>query len=179
MLGARLARAILFVLGVVYPGYLTYKTLEHDRKRPDACRGWCCYWVVYAAWATCERGLDRAFDGRVGLYRESKVAFVTYLWHPRFQGALYVYDRFLAPFLAKHERGVDDVLATMFERVGDVAGRAFRSAYAYARRSVNDALSKATEAQMAAQFGGGASASGRADRVDLVRRRAVAHASTT
>ena len=109
----------------------------------------------------------------------AQVAFVTYLWHPLFQGALYVYDRFLAPFLAKHERGVDDVLATMFERVGDVAGRAFRSAYAYARRSVNDALSKATEAQMAAQFGGGASASWRADRVDLVRRRAVAHASTT
>ena len=56
----------------------------------------------------------------------AQVAFVTYLWHPRFQGALYVYDIFLAPFLAKHERGVDDVLATMFERVGDVAGRAFR-----------------------------------------------------
>ena len=73
MLGELPSRAILFVLGVVYPGYLTYKTLEHDRKRPDACRGWCCYWVVYAAWATCERGLDRAFDGRVGLYRESKV----------------------------------------------------------------------------------------------------------
>lgn len=99
------------------------------------------------------------------------MAFCAYLWHPRFQGALYVYDRFLAPFLLSHETRVDDVLARTFERVGDVGGRAFSNAYAYARRAANDALAKATEAQMTAESGARA-ASGRADRIDTIRRAA-------
>lgn len=202
MLDARTTSFATLVLCVTYPGYLTYKTLEHDRKKVEAQRGWCIYWVVCGFWLSVIPVLDRAFDGRVGLYRECKVimdasrarwdvgrvelgcawaltdgrratraqlAFCAYLWHPRFQGALYVYDRFLAPFLLSHEARMDDVLARTFERVGDVGGRAFSNAYAYARRAANDALAKATEAQMTAESGAQA-ASGRADRIETIRR---------
>jgi len=96
-----------------------------------------------------------------------QLAFTVYLWHPRFQGAVYVYDRFLAPFLAKHERAVDDVLANVFERVGSVFGAAADAAWTYGRRAARDALAKATEAQMRQQVGG--AASGRADRIDRTR----------
>ena len=34
------------------------------------------------------------------MYSEAKVGFVVYLWHPRTQGALYIYEMFLLPFLA-------------------------------------------------------------------------------
>lgn len=83
MLGASATSIATIVLAVTYPAYLTYKTLEHDRKKVDAQRGWCIYWVVCGFWLSAIPALDRAFDGRVGLYRECKVrarerdAFVT------------------------------------------------------------------------------------------------------
>ena len=168
MLSPAVASVAQLALIVLYPGYLTFKTLEHDRKKPDAARGWCVYWVVASAWMTMIPWLDRAFDASVGLYRECKLAFSIYLWHPRWQGALYVYDGFLAPFLIARESVVDDALARTFELVGGVVGEASAKASACVRRAVNDALATATEAQLAAQSGAGA-ASGRADRI---RRRA-------
>ena len=90
-----------------------------------------------------------------------------YLWHPRTQGALYVYDRFLAPFISARERKIDDVLAEVFARVGTIGGDAFARAWAYARRSATNALAKAQEAQLRAESGANA-ASGRAE---SVRRR--------
>ena len=41
MPSAAIADAVLRVVVLLYPGYLTYKTLEHDRKRADNARGWC------------------------------------------------------------------------------------------------------------------------------------------
>ena len=90
-----------------------------------------------------------------------------YLWHPRTRGALYVYDRFLAPFISAREEKIDDILAEVFARVGAIGGDAFARAWAYARRSATNALAKAQEAQMRAESGANA-ASGRAE---SVRRR--------
>ena len=59
--------------GLLYPAYLTFKTLEHDRKRPDNVRGWCVYWVVCALWFAALPLLDFAFESRVALYNECKV----------------------------------------------------------------------------------------------------------
>jgi hypothetical protein len=74
MLDATTTRWALRLLGIVYPGYLTYKTLEHDRKRGENQRGWCIYWAVASAWLGCVAPvLDLVFDGRVALYGESKV----------------------------------------------------------------------------------------------------------
>lgn len=96
------------------------------------------------------------------------MAFSVYLWHPRFQGALYVYDRFLAPILVANESRVDHALATTFERVGTHGGAALAAARRFARRYANDALAKATEAQLQQQADAPA-ASGRADRVVTAR----------
>ena len=58
------------------------------------------------------------------MYCEAKVAFVVYLWHPRTQGALYVYDAFVAPFLAKHEPDIDRRIDETRASVGGVVVRA-------------------------------------------------------
>ena len=84
---------------VLYPGYLTFKTLEHDRKNPTpradgACTG--------SSRSVDDDDLaDRALDARVGLYRECKLAFSVYLQQPRWQGALYVYDGFSRRFSSR------------------------------------------------------------------------------
>ena len=111
----------------------------------------------------------RAEDSNIeGLTRAAQVAFSVYLWHPRFPGALYVYDRFLAPILVANESRVDHALATTFERVGTHGGAALAAARRFARRYANDALAKATEAQLQQQADAPA-ASGRADRVVTAR----------
>ena len=40
MLSPAVAAVAQLAIVVLYPGYLTFKTLEHDRKKPDAARGW-------------------------------------------------------------------------------------------------------------------------------------------
>lgn len=44
---------------------------------------------------------------RLPLYYEVKVAFVVYLWHPRFKGALGLYERSVQPLLKAHEATID------------------------------------------------------------------------
>ena len=73
MLSPAVASVAQLALIVLYPGYLTFKTLEHDRKKPDAARGWCVYWVVASAWMAAQPALDRAFGGRAVMYWECKV----------------------------------------------------------------------------------------------------------
>ena len=68
-----IADAALVVVTLLYPAYLTYKTLEHDRKRADNARAWCVYWVVASAWTAAQPALDRAFAGRAVMYWECKV----------------------------------------------------------------------------------------------------------
>ena len=53
------------------------------------------------------------------MYNEAKVVFVLWLWHPRTQGAAYVYSTLLAPLLQKHENDIDSKLDECRARVGD------------------------------------------------------------
>ena len=77
MLGAAATHIAMLALGAIYPAYLTFKTLEHDRKSLSSARGWCIFWTVNACWLASSRALDRACDARVALYRECKVRAVT------------------------------------------------------------------------------------------------------
>ena len=90
----------------MFPRQPTHQALEKHKRKPEALRGWCIYWVVIALYTVGAQIADR-FVFWLPMYCEAKVAFVTYLWHPRTQGALYIYDTFVAPFLAKHEPDID------------------------------------------------------------------------
>jgi receptor expression-enhancing protein 1/2/3/4 len=57
---------------------------------------------------------------RLPFYYEAKVAFVVYLWHPRTQGALYLYTNVISPVLRKHEGLIDRKLAEGSSRFGDL-----------------------------------------------------------
>ena len=44
------------------------------------------------------------------MYYEAKVLFVLYLWHPKTQGAAYLYSSMLQPFLARNEGAIDQCI---------------------------------------------------------------------
>ncbi len=48
---------------------------------------------------------------RLPFYYEAKVLFVLYLWHPKTQGALYLYGAFVKPFLLSHEGHIDEYVS--------------------------------------------------------------------
>lgn len=47
---------------------------------------------------------------RVPMYYEAKVLFVLYLWHPETQGAVYLFNHTVQPFLAQNEAAIDQAL---------------------------------------------------------------------
>ncbi len=67
------------------------------------------------------------------MYNETKVFFVVWLWHPRTQGAPYVYAALLAPLLQRHEVEIDRHLAEAHALVGDSASKYAAKATSYAQ----------------------------------------------
>ena len=68
------------------------------------------------------------------MYNETKVFFVVWLWHPRTQGAPYVYAALLAPLLQKHEVDIDKRLDEVTQTVGTSVTQYVTQASGYVQR---------------------------------------------
>ena len=117
----------------------TQQALEKHKRKPEALRGWCIYWLVMGLYTVGVQISDR-FIFWVPMYCEAKVGFVVYLWHPRTQGAIYIYETFILPFLAKHEPDIDRHLDETRTSVGDVAVRHSQAAANFVREKFAQAL---------------------------------------
>ena len=140
---------------------LKKQALEMHKKSPEKLRGWCIYWLVLATFTVFERLTD-AFLFFLPLYHEAKVAFVVYLWHPKSQGALYIYDKFVGPTLSKHEGSIDRKIEDVQAKLGDWCFTYSRMAYAYVQKMTLQLLQSLPTAQaaMAQQAGGTGGANG-------------------
>lgn len=65
------------------------------------------------------------FHCRVPMYYEAKVLFVLYLWHPKTQGAVYLFNGIVQPFLAQNEAAIDQALEEVKTTVVDHASSYF------------------------------------------------------
>merc|ERR1711903_368840 len=157
MIGNYLSTFGVCVFAYLYPLFLCFKALEMHKKSPEKLRGWCIYWLVLATFTVFERLTD-AFLFFLPLYHEAKVAFVVYLWHPKSQGALYIYDKFVGPTLSKHEGSIDRKIEETQAKVGDVIFSYSKMAYAYVQKMTLQLLQSLPTAQAAmhAQQQGGA-----------------------
>lgn len=118
-MGSFITRAIIMVLGYIYPAYECYKIVERKRPDPEYLRFWCQYWVIIAVVTVVERFAD-ALISWVPLYSEAKLAFIIYLWYPQTMGTTYVYNMLLRPLVAQHELEIDRNLNELRTRAGDV-----------------------------------------------------------
>ncbi|KAF3794918.1 HVA22-like protein i [Nymphaea thermarum] len=92
---------IMMLLGYTYPAYECFKTVEKNKPEIEQLRFWCQYWLP--------------------MYGEAKLAFFVYLWCPKTKGAVYVYETFLQPYVARHETEIDRNLLELRTRAGDMA----------------------------------------------------------
>ena len=151
------------------------QALEKHKRKPEALRGWCIYWTVLGLYTVGVQIADR-FVFWLPMYCEAKVAFVVYLWHPRTQGALYVYDAFVAPFLVKHEPDIDRRIDETRASVGDVVVRHSQNAMAFAREKFAAALTALPQAvPQGGDRGGGFAARNATEAAAMAYTRAKKH----
>mmetsp|Transcript_6033 Transcript_6033/g.10894 ORF Transcript_6033/g.10894 Transcript_6033/m.10894 type:complete len:163 (-) Transcript_6033:204-692(-) len=153
MLGDFSSRMLVNVFGYVYPAYMCYKVLE--QRRVEVLREWCIYWFVLALWTAAERIADYVIFW-IPLYYEAKVLFVLYLWHPKTQGALYLYDSALRPFLSRHERTIDQQVADGQAWAAGHISNHFNRAMGYVQLRAHEAIAymqQVSQRQQAAAAG--------------------------
>jgi receptor expression-enhancing protein 5/6 len=92
------------LVGFVYPAYCSFKAIESEAK-PDDIQ-WLTYWVVYACFNIIEVFADFLLYW-IPFYYAFKLGFLLWLFMPSTQGASFLYNHFLAPFLKAHESRID------------------------------------------------------------------------
>jgi len=91
--------------------------------------------------ATFAQNLTDQFLFWVPLYYEAKLALVIFLWHPRVNGATYVYESTLRPWLAQNEPFIDSKMEQAKNRVQDFTSRYFKQLTSYLQSRYGDVVS--------------------------------------
>lgn len=113
---------VVALLGFLYPAYASVKAIESTNKEDDT--QWLTYWVVYAAFSIAEFFSD-IFLGWFPLYFLFKCAFLGWCMAPfSWNGASFLYTKFIAPFVLKHEKDVDKYLKKGAAIADDMAQKA-------------------------------------------------------
>ncbi|XP_047139649.1 receptor expression-enhancing protein 5 isoform X1 [Hydra vulgaris] len=113
---------IVALLGFLYPAYASVKAVESVNKDDDT--QWLTYWVVYAAFSIVEYFSD-IFLSWFPLYFLLKCIFLCWCMAPfSWNGAHFIYSRFIAPFVIQHEKEVDTLLRKSTAAVKDFYGKA-------------------------------------------------------
>ncbi|KAJ4770617.1 HVA22-like protein [Rhynchospora pubera] len=139
MVFAFLTKALILVLGYIYPAYDCYKAVELNKPEIDQLRFWCQYWILIAILTVFERVADN-FVSWLPMYSEAKLAFIVYLWYPNRKGTSYVYDTFFRPYLSRHETQIDRHLLEFHTRASDVASVFFLRVASYGQSRFYEVL---------------------------------------
>ncbi|XWS40139.1 hypothetical protein CRYUN_Cryun18bG0114500 [Craigia yunnanensis] len=116
--------------GYAYPAYDCFKAVENCKPETQQLRFWCQYWILVAILTVFER-IGDACVSWLPLYNEVKLAFVVYLWYPKWNGTTYVYNSFLRPYVVKHETEIDRNLFELKVKVGEVGVLYWHRALSY------------------------------------------------
>jgi len=93
-------RAITTMVAVVYPAYRSMQAIRSDNKDDDTL--WLAYWVWYGIFTLVESVTDLLLFW-IPMYELLKMAFYVYLYAPQMKGALFLYNKLLAPLIVQME----------------------------------------------------------------------------
>ncbi|CAH1796985.1 unnamed protein product, partial [Owenia fusiformis] len=120
-------------LGFLYPAYASVKAIESTRKDDDT--QWLTYWVVYSAFSLVEFFAD-IFLFWIPFYWLLKCIFLVYCFAPfPWNGSNVIYNRFIRPFILRHQEKVDDTLDKMGQAAEGLANDAISEAAQAAARN--------------------------------------------
>jgi len=125
-MGSLFTKVTCNVVGFVYPAYASFKAIESEGKSDDT--QWLTYWVVYAFFNLIESLLDFSVSGWIPFYFFIKIFIVLWLQLPQFMGAMYIYEKFLAPLLRQHEKQIDSAIDAAKSKTVHLPGQAIQYA---------------------------------------------------
>lgn len=111
------AGLICNIVGFAYPAYASFKAVESTDKKDDV--QWLTYWVVYACFNIVEVFSDFLLYW-IPFYYAFKLGFLLWLFMPSTQGASFLYNHFLAPFLKTNESRIDRAMKEAVSSSGAV-----------------------------------------------------------
>lgn len=108
------AQILSVFVSVLQPMYFTYKALETEQKDDDT--EWLTYWFVFGVLQLLEHTILLPVTQLLpGFYYCSKM--LLQLWMVNANGSMLIYNRYLAPFLRKHEKQLDSAIEQAKEEV--------------------------------------------------------------
>jgi hypothetical protein len=122
-MGSLLSRPMYMGLGMAYPLYASFRSLEPNYTRYSEQmeqegesslqlqtvyndRQWLAYWVVYGVYRAANMFLE-PFLSVIPMFSLWKIAFLVWLQSPRTQGALVLYANYIGPWLRRHRLGME------------------------------------------------------------------------
>ncbi|CAN8068913.1 unnamed protein product [Agarophyton chilense] len=111
--GDYLARAAIVLLGLVYPGYQSFKAVK--RVNVPRQQAWLKYWLVLSVVAFLSLIVEPLLYTRVPLWNLLKIAFVAFLVLPVTSGYERIYKLVLEPQLERHEAVIDETANKLYK----------------------------------------------------------------
>ncbi|XP_071794622.1 receptor expression-enhancing protein 5-like isoform X2 [Asterias amurensis] len=113
-------------LGFLYPAYCSVKAIESVRTEDDT--QWLTYWVVYSAFGMVEFFSD-IFLSWFPFYYLAKMLFLVWCMAPiSSNGSQFIYNRFIKPFVLKHQKKMDEALDNLGEMASSTLSEAQKMA---------------------------------------------------
>ncbi|CAG7562096.1 unnamed protein product [Fusarium equiseti] len=102
------------VASFLFPIFASYKALNsHD---PAQLTPWLMYWVVLSCCLLAESWVWFIISW-IPFYGYFRLMFLLYLILPQTQGAKFLYEEYVHPYLEKNETQIDDFIASSHERL--------------------------------------------------------------
>lgn len=108
-----LARVLITLLGLIYPGYQSFKAVKKEDVPKQ--KAWLKYWLVLSVVAALGLVVEPILYDRVPLWNVIKIAFVGFLSLPMTSGYEKIYHVVLEPQLDKHEAAIDETASKLYK----------------------------------------------------------------
>jgi receptor expression-enhancing protein 5/6 len=114
-----LGKYITCLVGVTLPAYWSIKAIESQDY--DEERQWLTYWAIYGLFTFLDQFANfilRIFP----FYFIFKIIFLIWCFMPNTRGALFIYNKFVAPYFKKYEEKIDKKIEK-FLKEGKLRGK--------------------------------------------------------
>ena len=113
------SKYITCLVGVILPAYWSIKAIESPQYDDD--KQWLTYWAIYGLFTL----LDQFANIILRIFPFSfifKIIFLIWCFMPNTMGALFIYNKFVAPYFKKYEDKIDKKIEK-FIREGKLRGK--------------------------------------------------------
>ncbi|KKF92554.1 Receptor expression-enhancing protein 4 [Ceratocystis platani] len=124
------ANLLSTVASFLFPLYASYKALK--TSDPASLTPWLMYWVVFGCMMLVESWTYWFFSW-IPFYGYFRLGFILYLMLPQTQGARYMYETYLAPYLQENESTIEEFIVNAHEAARTVGLEYIKKAIEYAR----------------------------------------------